>query len=151
MAVPIGPQQSEAGFPMVDYFPEAATQTFKIGQPLIRDAAGFLAKAGTAPAVIYGFAATDGQNLAVAGVGNLAGVYRAGPTKKFEATLIGTLTQTMAGENYGLVEQADGNWAAVPADVGDQVVIAGWSSRVKVGDVDPIVDITVDQANIQEI
>jgi hypothetical protein len=149
---PISPQQHEAGFPFVEYHAEVASSVFKAGAPLVRDANGFMAECGAAPALIYGFAVNDGQNLASSGLnGDSCAVYRAKPGTKFEGQLIGTLTQTMEGENYGLVKNGTTlYWEIIPADAGDQIEVVGHSSRMPIGTVDPIVDFTVDAANIQE-
>jgi hypothetical protein len=151
---PISPQQTEAGIPFVEYHREAATQTFKLGALLVRDANGYIAEAGAAPAVVYGISAAEGQNLASSGLnGNSCPVYRLKPGLKFEGTLVaaGGLTQTMFGENYGFVKNGtSGYWELVPADAGDQGTVVSASSRMPIGTVDPIVDFTFDAANIQE-
>lgn len=148
---PISPQQSRAGIPEVHYLPEVASATWKVGALLLRDANGFMAECGAAPATLYGVAVNAGQNLASSGLAKCA-VYRPRPGERFECTLVtAALTQTMAGENYGFVKNGSGYWELVPADAGDQAVVSGWSSLVKIGAVDPIIDITFDEANLQEI
>lgn len=145
----IGPQRSAAGIaPKVDSLPEAASQTFKAGAPLIINAAGFIEECAAAPALIYAIAVKPGQNGATAGLYQSL-FHRVGPDIEFDGTLLGTLTQTMIGENYGLVKGADGIWYIDPADVADQVVVKANNSRNPIGTVNAVVDFTIDAANIQ--
>jgi hypothetical protein len=147
---PISPQQSTAGLePYVEMLPEVASSTWKAGAPVVRDANGFIAECGAAPTSVYGFAVNDGQNLASSGLKKCA-VYRAHQNARFEGVLkMAALTQTVAGEAFRLVKGADGIWYADQANSGPMNIV-GWSSKVKIGDTDPIVDMTVLAANIQE-
>ncbi len=146
-----GPQRSASGIaPKVDSLPEAATQTFLAGAPLIINAAGFIEECAAAPALIYAIAVKPGQNGATAGLYSSL-FHRVGPDIEFDGTLLaaGGLTQTMIGENYGLIRGADKIWYIDPADAADQVVIKANNSRNPVGTVNPTVDFTIDAANIQ--
>lgn len=147
---PISPAQMDAGIPECYYLPEAASQTFKAGALLVRNASGFMEECAADPTTIWGVAAHDGQNLAVAGAGPKCAVFRAKAGQKFEGTLIGTLAQTMAGENYGFAKNGSGYWEIVPAETEDTATVQDWSSRMPIGTVDAIVDFTFDAANIQE-
>lgn len=148
---PFSPQQSRAGIPEVHYGPEKSGMTWKKGAVIVRDANGFFAEAGAAPATFFGFAVEEGQNLATDGA-KQCGVYRPRPGERFEGVLLATYAITQLGENYGLVKNGTtGYWEIEDSDVADQVTVCSVSSQVKVGDVNPIVDFTVDQANLQEI
>lgn len=139
----------EAGIPQVFYEPEVAAATWKAGALLVRDANGFMAECAADPTTIWGVAVNDGQNLAASGTKKCA-VIRAKPGLLFEGTLVGTLAQTMAGENYGFTKNASGYWEIVPAELEDTATVQSWSSRMPIGTVDPVVEFTFDQANIQE-
>ncbi len=150
MAITISPQQSQAGIEAKPYYlPEVAGATWKAGAPLVRDANGFMAECGAAPALIWGFAAHDGQNLASSGLKKCA-VYRAAPMVRFEGTLLEALAVTQQGESYGLVKGGDGVWYISSADAGDQVTALSYSSRSTVGSANQTVDFEVETANIQE-
>ena len=146
---PISPAQMDAGIPECYYLPEVASSTWKAGALLVRDANGFMAECAADPTAIWGVAAHDGQNLSASGAKKCA-VYRAKAGQKFEGTLVGTLAQTMAGENYGFAKNGSGYWEIVPAETEDTATVQDWSSRMPIGTVDPIVDFTFDSANIQE-
>jgi len=135
----------------VYYLPEVASATWKPGSPLVRDANGFMAECAADPTTLWGFAVENGQNLASSGLKKCA-VYRPRPGERFEGTLVGTWALTMLGENYGLLKNATTlYWEIVPAETEDTVTVMSVSSRVAVGTVDPIVDFSVDEANLQEI
>jgi hypothetical protein len=148
--IAISPNQSIAGIETVpEYWPEVASSTWKAGAPLVRDANGFLAECGAAPTSIFGFAINDGQNLASSGL-KRAGVYRCKGKARFEGNFkVAALAQTSAGEAFRLVKGADGIWYIDQANAGPCNVL-GWSSHVKIGDVDPIVDFEILAANVQE-
>lgn len=148
--LPLSPQQSVAGIEMrVAMEPEVASSTWKAGAPLVRDANGFMAECGAAPATVWGFAVNDGQNLASSGLKKCA-VYRPQQGSRLEGVLkVAALTATMAGEPYRLVKGADGIWYVDQANAGPMNV-DGWSSKVKIGDTDPIVDFTVLASGLQE-
>ena len=147
----IGPQRSAAGImPIVSEGAEAASQTFKAGAPLIRNAAGFWEECGAAPALVGGFAVNDAHNNAVAGGATIQyHMVRAGV--EFDGVLLATLTQTMLGEEVGLVKGGDGIWYLSAADAGDQCLVTGYNSRYKIGSVNPVVEFQVASANIQEL
>ena len=148
--LPISPSQSAAGIePEVVMLPEVASSVWKAGAPVLRDANGFIAECGAAPATVFGFAVNDGQNLASSGLKKCA-VYRAQAGVRFEGNLkVAALTQTMAGEPYRLVKGADGIWYVDQANAGPMNVLS-WSSKVKLGDLDPIVDFTLLASGTQE-
>lgn len=147
---PIGPQQSSAGIQMrvVDGL-EAATQTYKAGAALTRNAAGYFAECGANPASFYGFAAQDGSNAAA--VGTPIQIYRPVPNAQFDGVLkVAALTQTMVGELAGLAKDADGIWHVDQTVVNKTINIEGYSSRTKIGDVDPIMEYTAIAATVEE-
>lgn len=150
--IPVSPNQSRAGIePPTEYIEEVAGATWKAGAPLVLDANGFLAEAGAAPALIYGFAMNDGQNLATSGL-KKAGVYRCMPGVRFECNWLGTIAQTNKDEAAGFVKGGDGIWYLDPAAGTKQAIVKGWGNpRVKVGSVNPIVDLAVKTANIQSM
>lgn len=148
--MPISPQQAVSGIedPVV-LLPEVASSVWKAGAPVVRDANGFIAECGAAPATVFGFACFDGQNLASSGLKKCA-IFRAKPGIRFEGNLkVAALTQTMAGEAYRLVKGADGIWYVDQGFAGPMNVYS-WSSRVKIGDLDPIVDFTLLASGLQE-
>lgn len=148
--LPISPSQSDAGIePKVAMMEEVASSTWKAGAPLVRDANGFMAECGAAPASVWGFAVNDGQNLASSGLKKCA-VYRAQSGVRFEGVLkMAAFTQTVKGEAFRLVKGADGIWYADQANAGPMNVYST-SSRVKIGDTDPVCDFTVLASGIQE-
>lgn len=147
----ISPNQSQAGIePKVEYLEEVLSSVWKAGAPLVKDANGFAAEAGAAPALVYAFAAHDGQNLASSGL-KRAAIYRVNPLTRFEGVWLGTIAQTIKDEAAGLVKGGDGIWYLDPAAGTKQAIVIGWGSRVKIGDVNPIVDFTVKTANVQSV
>lgn len=149
--IAISPNQSSAGIAArPEYIEEVASSVWKAGAPLVKDANGFMAEAGAAPALIYGYAISDGQNLASSGL-KKAGCYRARSDVPMDINWLGTIAQTNKDEAFGLVKGGDGIWYGDPGAATKQLILVNWSSRVKIGDVNPIVEMITKTANIQSV
>lgn len=104
-------------------FPEAASQTFKRGTPVLFDSNGRIATVGTSPALIYGVAMEDGHNNSTAGGSNIH-VAQIRVNEKWVITLLEALAQNMlglAGGDLGvLIDATTGFWYGSTADAGAQ-------------------------------
>jgi hypothetical protein len=97
-------------------FPEAATQTFKNGAPVVLTA-GYLQECPANPPLIVGVASRDGQNGATAGAKKQT-VYLAHPDVVFRGNLdnggtedSGVGAATDLGKMYGITKHAtNGKW-----------------------------------------
>lgn len=149
----IGPGQSEsAGFVGVTDGPEAADNTCLAGSPVIVNAAGFVEECATNPAEWAGIAAQDGHDDAVAGTHRIEYHRVLSGKEQFTGVLVtAALTATMRGLAAGMVKGADGIWYFDLAGVNKTVVIEGWDSQVKIGDVNPRVEVVPIVATIQKI
>jgi hypothetical protein len=96
-------------FPRARHTPEAATQTYKVGNGLKLDASGRLTIALIGD-VLKGFSAKDGQNLSVAG--EKKGAYFENvPGTEFEGTLDGVGPAVVNGVAVGFkVDATSGKW-----------------------------------------
>ena len=108
---PVCPVITASGEDVIMSFPEASSQTFKVGEPVYL-ASGGLTICAANPAKILGFAADNASGTA----GTLIGVYLAVPTTFFAANLVtsgnangnnvapaGAVTaQALLGLSYGL-------------------------------------------------
>lgn len=102
--------------------PEKASQTFKVGAPLVLNG-GYLEEAGTAPATIAYIAARDGQNGGSDGTYSCI-AYRVVAGDQFEISFEDSAAVADNGGNYGIVKDATtGYWYADDADTGDQVFV----------------------------
>lgn len=103
-------------------YPEAASQTFKRGTPVILDSAGRIAAAGTDPALIFGFSVEEGHNGTAGQYDALVTPLRA--SSQWQITLLETLAQNLIGlaaGDCGLVKDATtGFWYASTANAGAQ-------------------------------
>lgn len=91
---PIRPvKRRDGGAITIEYHPEAASQTFKAGEPVYIDGNGrvaeFDATADNGTQRFYGFAAEDGHNDATAGT-HKVGVYKADDDTVFEGNIYHT-------------------------------------------------------------
>lgn len=134
--------------------PEAASQTFKAGTPVIYDAAGRIAAAGAAPAVVAGIALSDGQN-GTAGQYNTV-FYPLRANEQWQITLLETLAQIQLGlstGDVGLVKDATtGLWYASTADAGAQARVVDFLSGpagYSIGDTKATVYISFHAAKLQ--
>lgn len=119
-------------------FPEAATQTFKHGAPVLLSV-GYIQECGADPALILGIASRNGQNGATAGLYSQS-VILAHPDTLFEANLdnaSGTTASahTDRGKNYGIAKHVGtGTWYVDSTDVtAKRVVIWGFWTGVQDG------------------
>jgi hypothetical protein len=101
-------------------FPEAATQTFKAGAPVVLQA-GYLQECGANPPLIMGIASKDGQSGASAGA-KAQVVFLAHPDTLFIGNLdasaagTGVGAATDRGKMYGITKYASGGKWSVDTD-----------------------------------
>ena len=109
-------------------YPEAATQTFKRGTPVVLDSNGRIAACGASPASIFGVAATAGQNGSAGQYTTIVIPLRA--NQLWRMSLLEALTQNLFGQSGGKVgivkDATTGFWYASTADTGDQVVLVDY-------------------------
>lgn len=94
------------------YGPEALSQTFKQGAPLVRNAAGYLQEASPDPVGVTGFSADPGKNGTANGsktsfydpLIDEAEYVGCMDTSASEGT--GTILQTYVGERFGITKSA---------------------------------------------
>lgn len=131
------------GFLLRDSGPEDASQTFKIGSPVVADAADNYIREyviGT-DTVILGFAESAGHNDATAGTSRVSYLV-AKPGTIVQGTLEQALAATTKNTKVGLVKDATTGicyWSTGAAV--KQGIVRGWSSRWAVGDTRALVEV----------
>jgi hypothetical protein len=126
--VPIRAVKTLSGltFPTQD-FPEAATQTFKAGAPVVLSS-GYLQECGADPALVMGIASRNGQNGASAGLKRQT-VILAHPDVLFLGNLdngsAGTASAaTDIGKKYGIAKHGGtGHWYVDSTDTSNTRVV----------------------------
>lgn len=135
-------------------YPEAASQTFTRGTPVIIDANGRVAAAGAAPALIFGIACDPGQN-GTAGQYNTR-VWPLRASEQWQISLLEALAQTQIGlVDAGVVKDATtGYWYASTADAGAQARIVDYlkaPAGLNIGDTKATIYVVFHTTKIQVI
>lgn len=147
----ITPGSSRDGMPYITDVPEASSQTYKLGAPVLLNASGIVAEIATSGTTLWGIAVKDGQNGA-SNSAKTAKVYKITPDALFEGTLsVASWDQSLVGSKVGF-SQASSTWflatgTAVSANA--QCVIRGVSSKWAAGDTNPQVIFSVLNSMIQ--
>jgi hypothetical protein len=126
---PITVARVTAGFPDADYAPEAASQTFKLGEGVKYDANGRITAAAIGD-TLEGFAAKPGENNSTAG-GARSAFYQTREKRKFVGTLTGALAATHRNTAVGFaVDGTTGYWVLSTGAAVKNYRIVGWNETV---------------------
>jgi len=121
--------------PWTATFPEAASQTFKLGAIVTLNASGHVVECGADPTQILGIACGDAHNDSVAATSTVA-VWIADDETLFVGNLSGTSVTALTdvGMGYGVVKDGN-NWHVDKTDVANRrVIVVELDSRDAVGD-----------------
>jgi hypothetical protein len=151
--VPISPGAREgAAVPRVNQRPEASTQTYLKGAPVMRSVGYISAQTVNNATAILGFARIAGQSGASDGAKD-ASYFVATPQAWFCITMSGTLAQSHFGSVLGLISNASTQWyAATLTSISSTANLRceGWdTTRWAIGDVNPEIFVSLIGSVIQ--